>query len=83
MEQVSIMPNPLPPGFFPLEEICANCHSYGHKPRVPEDNHLGTAFCAFFGKHFQWQLYEPDPFGNVHTPAGSRTCDHWTQKGTV
>jgi hypothetical protein len=75
------MPN-LPPGFFPLEPICANCHFYGFVWRPPEEG-IGHAYCGFLGRHFLYQLNERDPEGNEHTPAGQRHCEHWVQKGTL
>jgi hypothetical protein len=70
------MSKPLPRGFFPLEEICCNCHYWTWKYRPVEEGR-GWCFCKWYGKWFQYQ------FESTHTPAGSRTCEHWTQKGTV
>ena len=75
IEPELFMPN-LPPGFFPLEEICAHCHDFGFEYRPPEEG-KGWAYCYWFKKWFQYQ-FEP-----THTPAGSRTCGNWRQKGTV
>ena len=76
------MPN-LPPGFFPLDRECWACHHYGFKDREPGDNEKGLAYCGHFKKHFLHQLEQPDANGEIHKPAGLRTCKEWIQKGTV
>ncbi|MDD5206490.1 MAG: hypothetical protein PHS17_13770 [Desulfobacterales bacterium] len=76
------MPN-LPPGFFPLEQICAFCHHYGFLPREPEEGR-GWAYCFLKKGWFKFQLGEKDSEGITHKPAGERTaCSKWIQKGTV
>lgn len=76
------MPN-LPPGFFPLEEICCNCHGYGFKYR-PKEEGRGWAYCFTKKGYFKYQLGELDPQGKEHKPAGERAgCKDWVQKGTV
>lgn len=77
--------NLLPPDFFPMERICAFCEFYTFRDREPGDTRRGLAFCRHFGKHFLFQLSEPDKNGEIHKPAGERgaDCNHWRQKGTV
>lgn len=73
----------LPPGFFPLDRICANCHGYGFKWRPAEEG-IGHAFCFLKQGYFKFQLNDQDPSGAEHKPPGERTgCKDWVQKGTV
>lgn len=77
METDLSMPNhPLPPGFFPLEEECGNCHFFCWRPRTPEEG-KGWAYC---NKHKTWF---PHQLEEGHTPAGARHCPEWVQKWTV
>ena len=76
------MPN-LPPGFFPLDRICAYCHWYTFQDREPGDTRKGLAYCGFRKAWFWYQLGEADEKGEIHKPAGERSCGNWIQKGTV
>ena len=78
------MPN-LPPGFFPLDRICAFCGFYHFRDREPGDTRKGLAYCDFRKAWFWYQLEEPDKNGEIHKPAGERgsDCEHWQQKGTI
>ena len=60
-----------PPDYPHLEEICANCQSYGFKPGNPEP---GQAYCGHFKKWF------PKQFDMETLAPGLRTCKHWGRK---
>lgn len=59
---------------FPLERVCAFCTHYGYRSR-PREEGKGWAYCERWGKWF------PNQLEAGHTPAGSRVCDEWVQRG--
>lgn len=82
METAHLMPD-LPPGFFPMERICAFCAGYGFQYRAKEEG-IGWAYCFTKKGYFKFQLNDKDPSGNEHKPPGERAgCKDWVQKGTA